>query len=276
MKAMIFAAGLGTRLKPITDNMPKALVEVCGKTLLQRQIEELQAAGFNEIVVNIHHFAQMIRDYLAANDNFGADIYLSDESDELRDTGGGVRHASALLDDGEPFLVHNVDILSDIDLDDLYDHHLSQAISDDTPLATIVVSPRKTARYFLFDREYNLVGWMNENTGEVKTPYRELAKTAVNCMKRGEGGGNKCCFDVDKFLSVTNLSKYAFAGMHVMSPYILSLMQGWPERFSIVDFYLQNCDKFNIRAYVKDNLKLVDVGKLSTLHEAELFVDRAE
>ena len=112
MRAMIFAAGLGTRLKPITDKMPKALVEVGGKTLLERQIEELKTAGFNEIVINIHHFAQMIRDYLAANGNFGADIYLSDESDELKDTGGGIKQASSLLNDGEPFLVHNVDILS--------------------------------------------------------------------------------------------------------------------------------------------------------------------
>lgn len=269
MKAMIFAAGLGTRLKPLTDSMPKALVEVGGKTLLQRQIEKLKEAGFNEIVVNVHHFAQMIRDYLADNGNFGVDIYISDESDELRDTGGGIKHASALLNDGEPFLVHNVDILSDEDLNDLYDHHLSQAISDDTPLATILVSSRKTTRYFLFDRDCNLVGWMNENTGEVKTPYKELAKTAVDCMKKGESGGNESCFDVDRFLSITNLSKFAFAGMHVMSPYILSLMKGWPERFSIVDFYLQNCDKFNIRAYVHEYLRLVDVGKLSALHEAE-------
>lgn len=104
MRAMIFAAGLGTRLKPITDKMPKALVEVGGKTLLERQIDELKMAGFNDIVINIHHFAQMIRDYLAANGNFGADIYLSDESDELKDTGGGIKQASSLLDDGEPFL----------------------------------------------------------------------------------------------------------------------------------------------------------------------------
>lgn len=272
MRAMIFAAGLGTRLKPITDKMPKALVEVGGKTLLERQIDELKAAGFNEIVINIHHFAQMIRDYLAANDNFGVDIYLSDESDELKDTGGGIKQASSLLDDGEPFLVHNVDILSNLDLNDLYDYHLSHAISNDTPLATIVVSPRKTTRYFLFDRDGNLVGWMNEQTGEVKTPFKELAKSAMNYMKRPENGNGVCEFDVDKFLSSTNLSKYAFAGMHVMGPYVITLMQGWPNKFSIVDFYLQNCDKFNIRAYVKNDLKLVDVGKLSTLHEAEEFV----
>ena len=188
MRAMIFAAGLGTRLKPITDKMPKALVEVGGKTLLERQIEELKTAGFNEIVINIHHFAQMIRDYLAANGNFGADIYLSDESDELKDTGGGIKQASSLLDDGEPFLVHNVDILSNLNLNDLYDYHLSHAISNDTPLATIVVSPRKTLRYFLFDRDNNLVGWMNEQTGEVKTPFKELAKSAMNNMKRRENG----------------------------------------------------------------------------------------
>ena len=272
MRAMIFAAGLGTRLKPLTDTKPKALVDVCGKTLLERQIEDLQTAGFNEIVVNIHHFADMIRRYLAENYNFGADIYLSDESDELRDTGGGIRHAAALLDDGEPFLVHNVDILSNVDLNDLYDYHMAHAISNDTPLATILVSKRKTARYFLFDKEGNLAGWMNEQSGEIKTPYKELAKTAMNYMRSKGNDNNEPIFNVEKFLTATNLYKYAFAGMHVMSPYVLRLMQMWPKRFSIVDFYLQNCDKFNIRAYVKDDLKLVDVGKLSALHEAEMFV----
>jgi len=273
MRAMIFAAGLGTRLKPITDTRPKALVEVCGKTLLERQIEELQAAGFNEIVINIHHFAQMIRDYLAANNNFGADIYLSDESDELRDTGGGIKHASALLDNGEPFFVHNVDILSNVNLNDLYDYHLAHAISDDTPLATLLVSLRKTSRYLLFDRDDNLVGWMNEQTGEVKSPFKEIAGAAINYMKRPGNAESVSCFDADKFLSDNSLSKYAFAGMHVMSPYILTLMKGCKEKFSIVDFYLENCDKFNIRAYIKDDLKLVDVGKLSTLHEAEEFIN---
>ena len=260
MKAMIFAAGLGTRLKPITDTLPKALVPVCSQPLLKHLIDKLKGAGYQDVVINIHHFAEKIKDYVAQNGNFGMNVSFSDETGLLRETGGGIRHAANLLNDGEPFLVHNVDILSNLDLVDFYDAHMAASISIDTPLATLLVSERETARYFLFDRENNLVGWMNRLSGEVKSPYAEL---------RREASEN---FDWKKFLSEYSLRKYAFAGTHIVSPEVFRLMENWPERFSIVDFYLQMADKYIIKGYVKDDLRMVDVGKLDSLEEAEKFL----
>ena len=151
MKAMIFAAGLGTRLKPLTDNKPKALVEVGGKTMLELVILKLKEAGFNEIVINIHHFGQQIIDYLKANNNFGLTIHISDERDYLLDTGGGIKKATPFLMGNEPFLEHNVDIFSNVDLRQLYENHLKSGAT-----ATLLVSQRKTARYLLFNKENKL------------------------------------------------------------------------------------------------------------------------
>lgn len=260
MRAMIFAAGLGTRLKPITDTIPKALVPVCSQPLLKHLIEKLKGAGYTDVVINVHHFAEKIREYVAQNGNFGINISFSDETDLLRETGGGIRHAAPLLNDGEPFLVHNVDILSNLDLEDFYDAHLAASISIDTPLATLLVSERETSRYFLFDRDNNLVGWMNKLSGEVKSPYRELARGAWEN------------FNWKKFLEENSLEKYAFAGTHIISPEVFRLMEKWPEKFSIVDFYLQMADKYIIKGYVKNDLRMVDVGKLDSLEEAEKFL----
>lgn len=129
MRAMIFAAGLGTRLKPITDTIPKALVPVCSQPLLKHLIEKLKGAGYTEVVINVHHFAEKIREYVAQNGNFGIKVLFSDETGLLRETGGGIRHAAVLLDDGEPFLVHNVDILSNLDLEEFYDAHMAASES---------------------------------------------------------------------------------------------------------------------------------------------------
>lgn len=260
MKAMIFAAGLGTRLKPITDTLPKALVPVCSQPLLKHLIDKLKGAGYSDVVINVHHFAEKIKDYVAQNGNFGINVSFSDETDLLRETGGGIRHAAKLLNDGEPFLVHNVDILSNLDLEDFYDAHMAASISIDTPLSTLLVSERETARYFLFDRENNLVGWMNKLSGEVKSPYGEL--------KRGASEN----FDWKKFLQEHSLKNYAFAGTHIVSPEVFRIMESWPERFPIVDFYLQMADKYIIKGYVKNDLKMVDVGKLDSLEEAEKFL----
>ncbi len=154
---MIFAAGLGTRLKPLTDTMPKALVRVGEQPLLWHVIMKLKAAGYERIVVNVHHFAQQIIDYLQENRNFGLDIRISDESDQLLETGGGIKKALPLFDPSEPILIHNVDILSNLDL---------TALPTDAPL--LVVSQRKTKRYLQFDETMRLVGWKNIETGEVK------------------------------------------------------------------------------------------------------------
>ena len=241
MKALVFAAGLGTRLKPYTDTMPKALVPVAGEPMLKRVLDKLVAAGYDDIVINVHHFAQQIRDYVAANDNFGVRISFSDETDLLRETGGGIRHAAPLLEtSGEPVLVHNVDIISNLDLAWFMASH------SEKDLATILVSRRKTQRYFLFDDELLLVGWMNEQTGEVRSPYANI--------------------DLDK------CTKLAFSGVHVISPAIFDVMREWPECFPIVDFYLSNCRKHAIRAAVPEDYRMFDIGKCETLDAAEEYI----
>lgn len=233
MKALVFAAGLGTRLKPLTDSMPKALVPVCGKPLLYHVLTKLRTAGYDEIAVNVHHFADQIRNYLSEND-FGIPIPVSDETDLLRETGGGIRHARPFLEGGDaPFLVHNVDILSDLDLGWFRRHTRPDA------LATLLVSERKTQRYFLFDRDMRLVGWTNIATGEVRSPYAGI--------------------DPDQ------CKRLAFSGIHYIDPAIFPLMHPWPEKFPIVDFYLSVCRTHAVRAAVMPGLKMHDVGKLAEL-----------
>lgn len=234
MKALIFAAGLGTRLKPLTDTMPKALVPVEGEPMLHKVMTKLIAAGYDEIVINVHHFADQIREYVAQNGNFGVKVSFSDETDLLRETGGGIRHAAPLLSSSdEPFLVHNVDIISNLDLE------WFRKQRNDGDLATILVSNRKTARYFLFDEERKLVGWTNVETGEIRSPYGNI--------------------DLDQ------CTPLAFSGIHLISPEIFGLMKDWPERFPIVDFYLTYCRTHTIRAAVAENLDIRDIGKLSQL-----------
>ena len=234
MKAMVFAAGLGTRLKPITDSMPKALVPVCGEPLLGHVLRKLVASGYDDIVVNVHHFAGQIREYLDSHD-FGVRISVSDESDLLRETGGAVRHARPLLVGGGNFLIHNVDIISDLDLQWFRNACRPEA------LATLLVSDRQTQRYFLFDDSMRLVGWTNLASGEVRSPYPGL-------------DAGKC-------------RRLAFAGIHNISPRIFEVFDsyGCPERFSIVDFYLRACAEYPIYGVVPENLTLVDVGKLDSL-----------
>ena len=238
MQAMIFAAGLGTRLKPLTDRIPKALVSVGGEPLLKRVIFQLKDAGFTRIVVNVHHFSQQIIDYLRENNNFGMDIRISDESDKLLETGGGIKKAWPLFDQTEPILIHNVDILSNVNLQKFYQN---------APLAArLLVSERKTKRYLLFDETMRLVGWTNIETGEVKSPYPGL--------------------------NPKDYQMYAFSGIHMVAPSLFPLMEDEPDKFPIMDFYLRHCDKVRIEGYVKNDLKLMDVGKQETLKEAEAFL----
>ena len=237
---MIFAAGLGTRLKPLTDHMPKALVPVEGKPMLEHVIGKLKSAGFDEIVINVHHFADQIIDFLKEKDNFGIRIWISDESEELLDTGGGIKKAAPYFD--EPFLVHNADILSNIDLKAMYNYHLTS--SND---ATLLVSPRKTVRYLLFDEGNRLQGWVNKDTLQTKP----------------EG-----------FVYHPEVQKeYAFGGIHVISPTLFKYMgDGWTGKFSIMDFYLKTCHEAQLGGYVKEDLQLIDIGKLDTLAKAEDFI----
>jgi len=251
---MIFAAGLGTRLRPLTDTMPKALVPVGGETLISRVIHRLSDIGTNRIIVNVHHFSEMIVEYLKENDNFGLDIRISDESDKLLETGGGIRKAIPLFDTSSPILIHNVDILSNVDLGRFYDRGLSHD-------ATLLVSERKTKRYLLFDDEMKLVGWTNTETGEVKSPYINYTFPYDTESQRNE------CEDF-----VNRHHKFAFSGIHTFSPSLFPLMDVYPDRFPIIDFYLQQCDKVDIRGYLKTNLKLMDVGKIETLSDADDFI----
>ena len=277
---MIFAAGLGTRLKPLTDTMPKALVRVGGEPLIKRVIMNLAAAGVERIVVNVHHFAGQIIDYLKDNDNFGLDIRISDETAGLLETGGGIKKAAPLFDPADPILIHNVDILSNVDLREFYQiasqsekrkvkSEESECGSEkgkveneegrgkneesnccDAVDAVLLVSWRKTKRYLLFNDDMKLVGWTNIETGEVRSPYPEL--NPKECRM------------------------YAFAGIHALSPRLLKMMDEFPDRFGIIDFYLKACATHNIKGYVKDDLKLMDIGKLDTLAQAEEFLKELE
>ena len=250
MQAMIFAAGLGTRLKPLTDTMPKALVRVGGEPLIKRVIENLARAGVDRIVVNVHHFAGQIIDYLKENNNFGLDIRISDETSGLLETGGGIKKAATLFAPDAPILIHNVDILSNVDLKKFY---IAASVREERRVkseegvdAVLLVSWRKTKRYLLFDDDMRLVGWTNIETGEVRSPYPEL--NPKECRM------------------------YAFAGIHAISPRLLKMMDSFPDRFGIIDFYLKACATHNIIGYAKDDLKLMDIGKLDTLVQAEEFL----
>lgn len=239
---MIFAAGLGTRLKPLTDTRPKALVEVAGRPLLEHTIMRLREAGANRIIVNVHHFANQIKDYLRANGNFGMDIRISDESEKLLDTGGGIKKAAPLFDPAKPILIHNVDILSNVDLHRFYEENIGNE-------ATLLVSSRRTKRYLLFSKNEGcrrLNGWTNIETGEVKSPYASLEPQSCDM--------------------------YAFSGIHLFSPSLFPLFDEMPDKFGIMDFYLKFCSSHDIRGYVKDDLRLMDVGKIDTLREADEFV----
>lgn len=241
MKCMILAAGIGSRLRPLTDRMPKALVPVCGKPLIAWQLEELMAAGFNDIVVNVHHFADQLEAYLQAHAPAGCHIALSDERAALLNTGGALRHAAPLLADSDTgsVLVHNVDILSNVNL-------LQLSACADSAGATLLVSHRKTNRYLLFDDSMRLVGWTNLESGEVRSPYDHLNVVACH--------------------------RFAFSGIHMVGTELLQLMQSWPESFSIIDFYLAICRERSIVGHVQPSLRLLDVGKQDTLKEAEAFV----
>lgn len=245
MKAMIFAAGLGTRLRPLTNDRPKALVEIGGKTMLERVIIKLAQAGFDDITVNIHHFGEKIIEFLEHNNNFGLDIHISDEREMLLDTGGGILKARPMLDGDEPFLVHNADILTDIDLNAMYQSHL-----DSGAMATVLVKDRKTSRYFVFNDDYRLQGWINKSTGETRPTG---------------------------FVHREGLHELAFGGIHVISPSIFKPLEEYSQgqaKFSITPFYVDECRAHLINGYVQNTpYNWLDVGKPETLTQAEQLVN---
>lgn len=239
---MIFAAGLGTRLRPLTNDRPKALVEIGGKTMLERVITRLAEAGFDDITVNIHHFGDKIIDFLQQHNYFGLNIHISDERDLLLDTGGGILKARPMLDGNEPVLVHNADILTDIDLHAMWKSHIESGA-----MATLLVKDRKTSRYLVFDDDYRLQGWINHSTGE----------TRPAAFVRREG-----------------MREMAFGGIHVISTSIFNHLEKYSQegqaKFSITPFYVDMCRSHLIKGYVQDTpYTWLDVGKPETLKQAE-------
>lgn len=240
MKALIFAAGLGTRLRPITDTMPKALVTVAGVPMLERVLLKLKSAGINSFVINAHHFAEQIIDFVAERNSFGCDVKVSWEKDAPLETGGGIKKAAEFLK-GDRFIVHNADILSNADI--------SWLQSQDSPeaLATLLVTDAQADRYLLFDDDSRLVGWTNVRTGEIKSPYKD--------------------FDPSK------CRRLSFCGIHIVSDEIFPLMESWPDAFSIIDFYLSIAATRTIKAAYCPNLKLIDIGSVQKLAEAQAWTD---
>jgi len=238
MKAMILAAGMGTRLQPHTFTRPKALVEVKGIPLLEIVIRKLIKHGFNDIIINVHHFADQIVNFLKQKQNFGIAISISDETGLLLDTGGGILKARDFFNDSQPFLVHNVDILSNINLTDLYAFHLKYH-----PLATLAVKDRKTSRSLLINANHELCGWTNNHTGA----------TVISKVNEEE------------------LISLAFSGIHVVNPEIFPLIN---EKgvFSITNTYLCLAKNHSILTWRHDNDFWIDMGRIENLTEAERYI----
>jgi len=236
MKGMIFAAGLGSRLKPWTDHHPKALAVVNGKSLLQRNVQYLQSHGVNELIINVHHFADQIIETIAENNGWGSDITISDETDMVLETGGGLKKSGWYFADNDDFVVMNADILTSMDLTAMINQHRSSAA-----LATLAVTRRETSRYFLFDEQQSLAGWRNVKTGEEKIVR-----------------------------DVQPLFQKAFSGIHVIRRELLSLIEQ-EGKFSMVDVYLNLAATHVINSYDHTGTLLIDVGKPESLEKAARF-----
>ena len=234
MKAMILAAGLGTRLKPFTEQHPKALAVINGKSLLQRNIEYLTSFGVTDIIVNVHHFPDQITNAIKNNNGFGSNVSISDERDEVLETGGGLMKARKFLEGSEPFVLMNVDILTDMDVSKMAEQHVASKA-----LATLAVTNRKTNRYFLFDELETLCGWRNNKTGEQK-----ISREAAKYIQK------------------------AFSGIHIISPAIFPLIK-MKGKFSMVDVYLDLCKTHTISGFDHSVSKFIDVGKPENIAIAE-------
>lgn len=249
--AMIFAAGLGTRLKPYTDHCPKAMVEVAGQPMIAHQLLRLRNAGCCRVVINVHHYAEQIIDYVNANGGFGLEVAFSDERGQLLDTGGGIRKALPLFDAESPVLVHNVDVFSNADLGMFYANHVSGGAD-----ASLLVSCRDTSRYFVFDDEDYLVAWKNIQTGEVRTVCEGLKLELSDLVCDNE-----------------QYRLRAFSGIHIISPALFPLLEQQGEVFSITNFYWQNSLKHWIRCVeAPRDFRWVDAGKPETLARAAEIV----
>jgi NDP-sugar pyrophosphorylase family protein len=238
MKAMIFAAGLGTRLRPLTNDRPKALVEVGGLPLLEIAIRRMKKYGCTGIIVNIHHFGEQVIDFLAQKENFGLEVAISDERDLLLDTGGGLKKAAWFLKDA-PFLVLNADILTNIDLQAFYQQHVKSGA-----LSTLACRQRESSRYFLFDEKGQLSGWRNEKSGETRMARPQAQR----------------------------LQAWCFSGMHAMSPAIFEHLQSDQPVFSIIETYLKAAESEKILLYPHNEDIWLDVGKVPAVEQAEEMI----
>lgn len=234
---MLFAAGLGTRLKPFTDKHPKALAEVNGKTLLEHSIQYLQKYGIKEVVVNVHHFADQIEKVLADNKGFGSKYTISDERDEVLETGGGLKKAESYFKDEKAFVVMNVDVLTNLELERMIQEHL-----DSDAIATLAVMQRDSSRHLMFDNEMRLSGWRNNKTEEQKIVHADRA-----------------------------VLPFAFSGIQVLSPKIFDMP--FEGKFSIIDVYLHFAATQTIKGYNHTGDVFLDVGKPESLEKASLLFD---
>ncbi len=235
---MIFAAGLGTRLKPFTDMHPKALAIVNGKPLLQRNIEYLQQNGVTDVIVNVHHFADQIIDIVSSNNGWGSNVSISHETDAILETGGGLKRAAWYFKDVENFVVMNADILTDLDLSAMLQQHIINQ-----PLATLAISNRPSSRYFLFDNDNVLCGWKNDKTGEER-----ISKPSSSTHKK------------------------AFSGIQIINQKLLTLITQ-EGKFSIVDVYLEIAKTHTIQGFDHSGSKFIDVGKPENIILAESLFD---
>ncbi|MDP2889605.1 MAG: nucleotidyltransferase family protein [Bacteroidota bacterium] len=236
MKALIFAAGLGTRLKEHTSDKPKALVQLAGKPLLQHAIEKLISHQITDITINVFHFADQVISFLENHSFTGMQIHISDEREELLDTGGGLKNAEEYLAGNEPILIYNVDVISNLDLNLLERHHLTLG-----SLATLVVRQRDTSRYLMFDQQLQLAGWKNFSNGETKISR------------------------VDKF---DNSIPYAFSGIQIVQPEIFRLITE-TGKFPIMDLYLRLAQTESIYGFVDTSTVWMDLGKPDQLKMAK-------
>lgn len=232
MKAMIFAAGLGTRLKPFTDHHPKALAEVNGKTLLEHAVRYLQRAGIEDVIVNVHHFADQIEQAIRENDGYGSWVTISDEREAVLETGGGLKRAAWYFEEEEDFVIINVDVLTNLDLTKMIETHKQSGA-----LGTLAVMKRDSSRQLLFDEEMNLCGWTNNTTGEQKISRK-----------------------------VSSMQPFAFSGIQVLSKGILDIP--FEGKFSMIDVYLHFAKEHIIKGFDHTGNIFIDVGKPESLEKA--------
>jgi N-acetyl-alpha-D-muramate 1-phosphate uridylyltransferase len=239
--AMILAAGLGTRLKPFTNNHPKALALVNGKSLLQRNIEYLQQFGITNVIVNVHHFADQIIAAVKINNGWGSNITISDETNEVLETGGGLLKAKPFLQNQDAFLLMNCDILTNLNLYQYYQYHLLHKA-----IATVAIAQRESSRNLLFNDNLELVGWRNNVTGETKMPATHLSQN--------------------------NILPFAFSGVHILNSEVFQAIP-FTGKFSMIDVYLHLCQQHIVKGYNHTNDIVLDVGKPEAIAKAEkLFV----